>query len=118
MNDEREPATLRLLDDLLRDPSVRALIDPMVACVAALLNESPEAPLAWESVPLEIYRDKLPASIRSSWVFVLRGTSASGAERHPNSHQRVWTLARPALELAGDWDALPLEFRPLSTSIR
>jgi len=27
--------------------------------------------------------------IRSSWVFVLRARSASGAERHPNSYQRV-----------------------------
>src|SRR5262245_42027761 len=27
--------------------------------------------------------------ILSSWVFVLRAGTTSGAERHPNSHQRV-----------------------------
>ena len=39
-------------------------------------------------MPLDIY-DDLPAGIASSWVFVLRAGRSSGAERHPNSIQRV-----------------------------
>jgi len=89
LDDELELATLWLLDGLLHDPSVRAVIDPMALRVEANLNDTPTVPLAWEPVPVAAYTDKLPGFIRSSWVFVLRGNSASGAERHPNSHQRV-----------------------------
>jgi hypothetical protein len=45
--------------------------------------------LAWEPVPLDLYPGPLPKSIRSSWVFILRAGTATGAERHPNSHQRM-----------------------------
>ncbi len=87
--DENEVAILRLLDGLLRDPSARTVIDAIASRVEAHLNADTTAPLAWEPVPLNTYTGKLPKFIRSSWVFVLRGNSTSGAERHPNSHQRV-----------------------------
>ncbi len=45
--------------------------------------------MAWEPVPLTVYDGRLPETIRSSWVFILRALAATGAERHPNSHQRV-----------------------------
>src|SRR5262249_55068361 len=38
--------------------------------------------------PLDAY-PRLPDGIASSWVFVLRGGTTTGAERHPNSIQRV-----------------------------
>ena len=47
------------------------------------------APLAWEPVPLDWYGRELPEGIRSSWVFLLSANTATGAERHPNSHQRM-----------------------------
>ncbi len=106
VDDELELATLQLLDRLVRDPSVRAVIDPMASRVEANLNDTPTAPLAWESVPLAIYTDKLPSFIRSSWVFVLRGNSASGAERHPNSHQRVMSYCGSGdlqIHVGDDW---------------
>src|SRR5262249_4993981 len=39
-------------------------------------------------IPIEKYRG-LPPEIRSSWIFVLRKGTTTGAERHPNSHQRM-----------------------------
>jgi hypothetical protein len=44
--------------------------------------------MAWEPIPLTTFGE-LPAGIRSSWVFVLRAGTTTGAERHPNSHQRM-----------------------------
>ena len=88
-DDEHEMTILRLLDELVGVESSRAVIDPIASRVEAQLNTDPTAPLAWEPVPLTTYTNNLPDFIRSSWVFVLRGNSASGAERHPNSHQRV-----------------------------
>lgn len=44
---------------------------------------------AWEPVPLALYGGALPSGIRSSWVFVLRRGVTTGAERHPNSRQRM-----------------------------
>ena len=34
----------------------------------------------------------LPQSIRSCWVFAIRAGAETGAERHPNSHQRSLSL--------------------------
>ena len=48
--------------------------------------------MAWEPVPVSVFGG-LPASIESAWVFILRGGTDTGAERHPNSHQRMLTFA-------------------------
>ena len=89
VDDERELTTLRLLDELLCRAAIRAAIDPIASRVLAQLDADALAPLAWEPIPSGLYSGALPEFIRSSWVFALRGNSASGAERHPNSHQRV-----------------------------
>ncbi len=34
----------------------------------------------------------MPAGIRSAWVFILRVGANTGAERHPNSHQRMMSF--------------------------
>jgi hypothetical protein len=68
---------------------VRALIDPIVERVAQKLARDPSAVMAWEPVPLTVYGGGLPEMIRSSWVFILRAGATTGAERHPNSHQRA-----------------------------
>jgi hypothetical protein len=106
--DERELAIVALLDRLLRDSAVRAAIDPVALHVMATLTADPTALLAWEPLPLSIYGAKLPASIQSSWVFVLRGNSASGAERHPNSHQRVVSYRGAGdlqIRIGDDWQS-------------
>src|SRR5437899_2627908 len=48
-------------------------------------------------IPKTIYGGALPSGIRSSWVFVLCAGASTGAERHPNSHQRMMSF-----EAAGD----------------
>jgi hypothetical protein len=64
-------------------------LDEIATRVELTLADAPEASLAWEPVPLDLYDGGLPPGIASSWVFVLRAAATSGAERHPNSHQRV-----------------------------
>lgn len=66
-------------------------LDAVTRRVRAALLRDGTLRLAWESVPLAVYRD-LPGDIRSSWVFVLRAGTTTGAERHPNSVQRVMSF--------------------------
>jgi hypothetical protein len=80
---------LKGLDKALRNPGAHQAIETIAGRVAQRLNADPDATLAWEPVPLETYGPVVPQMIRSSWVFVLRRRTTSGAERHPNSHQRV-----------------------------
>jgi hypothetical protein len=83
--DERE--ILEALDAAVR--TATATLESISASVDRKLEHNAGELLTWESVPLDRYRTALPESIRSSWVFVLRANVATGAERHPNSHQRM-----------------------------
>lgn len=85
--DRTERAILETLDAAVR--SAASAIEPIVASVDRRLLDGPDEVLAWEAIPLERYPIPLPPSIRSSWVFVLRAGLTTGAERHPNSHQRM-----------------------------
>jgi hypothetical protein len=85
---DSERDILESLDQQIRAPRAAAFLSALTAEVGAVLNRDPAAKLAWRSVPLEIY-DRLPGGVASSWVFVLRAGCSSGAERHPNSIQRV-----------------------------
>jgi hypothetical protein len=83
-----ESDILELLDRAIRVPRAAVFLSALTAEVSAILSRDPAARLAWRSVPLEIY-EGLPTGIASSWVFLLRAGCSSGAERHPNSIQRV-----------------------------
>jgi hypothetical protein len=48
--------------------------------------------MAWEPIPLSLFRGALAAAVQSSWVFILRAGANTGAERHPNSHQRMMSF--------------------------
>jgi hypothetical protein len=87
-----ERAILVGLDQILRSEKVRTLIRPVVERVHARLARETGALMAWEPIPLTIYGGVLPAAIKSSWVFVLRAGANTGAERHPNSHQRMMSF--------------------------
>ena len=87
-----ERARLESLDAVVRSNELRAKIKAVVDRVCAVLEQKPEAMMTWEPMPLETFRQKLPPEIRSGWVFVLRAGADTGAERHPNSHQRMMTL--------------------------
>jgi hypothetical protein len=84
-----ERSLLESLDAVLRADVVRALLAPIVERAAQQLNRNAAALMAWEPVPLALYGGRLPEPIRSSWVFILRAGATTGAERHPNSHQRM-----------------------------
>ena len=79
--DRDERTMLEVLDAAVR--AAAATIAPIIAVVDRKLRERPGEVLAWETIPLETYGDRLPASIKSSWVFVLRADVETGAERHP-----------------------------------
>lgn len=80
---------LERLDAAVRESGAAASISPIVERVDGILARDPEAIEAWEPIPLDVYGSRLPEEIRSSWVFVLRHGVATGAERHPNSRQRM-----------------------------
>jgi hypothetical protein len=87
-----ERARLEALDAVVRSNELRAKIKPVVERGCAALARMPEAVMTWEPIPLETFGPGLPSEIRSGWVFVLRAGADTGAERHPNSHQRMMTL--------------------------
>jgi hypothetical protein len=90
--DQQERLILEALDILLRSDAVRASINPIVERVRRNLAKDRGSVMAWEPIPLSIYGGRLPAFIRSSWVFILRARATTGAERHPNSHQRMMSF--------------------------
>ncbi|PYI97829.1 MAG: hypothetical protein DME98_06780 [Verrucomicrobia bacterium] len=87
-----ERSLLELIDAALRSENVREQIRPIMKRVRAELARKKEALMTWEPVPLNIFGTALPREIRSAWVFVLRAGADTGAERHPNSHQRMMSF--------------------------
>jgi hypothetical protein len=89
---KEERSVLETLDRLVRSEQVRAQIQPIVERVRADLARKPDALMTWEPVPMTTFGRELPSEIRSGWVFILRAGVDTGAERHPNSHQRMMTF--------------------------
>ncbi|HVI82388.1 MAG TPA: hypothetical protein VM717_06555 [Chthoniobacterales bacterium] len=89
---KEERSLLEALDGVLRSEQVRAKIQPVVERVRADLARKPVALMAWEPIALETF-GLLPPSIQSGWIFILRAGADTGAERHPNSHQRMMAFA-------------------------
>src|SRR5438132_7980647 len=88
---KEERSLLEMLDKIVRSEKVRAQIRPIVERVRAELARKPKTLMAWEPIVLETF-GALPPSIRSGWVFILRAGADTGAERHPNSHQRMMSF--------------------------
>jgi hypothetical protein len=104
--DQKEFRILEALDLAVRSEAIRPKIQAIVERVEQKLRERPDDVMAWEPIPLDFYTAPLPQTIRSSWVFILRANMTTGAERHPNSHQRMMSYrgsgdfqTRPE----GDW---------------
>jgi hypothetical protein len=87
-----ERSRLESLDAVLRSEDVREEIRPAAERVCAELTRKKEALMTWEPIPLALFGRTLPAEIRSVWIFVLRAGADTGAERHPNSHQRMMSF--------------------------
>src|SRR5881394_2112886 len=122
---KEERLRLETLDTALRSDNVREHIRFVVARLREELARKKDALMGWEPFPLDVLATTLPPDIRSAWVFVLRAGADTGAERHPNSHQRMMTFegsgnmqtGEPSLwqsnVLVGNPDA-PLEQRWIS----
>ena len=89
---KEERSRLEALDAALRSESVREHIRSVVTRVREQLASRKDALMTWEPFPLNIVATTLPPEIRSAWVFVLRAGADTGAERHPNSHQRMMSF--------------------------
>jgi hypothetical protein len=87
-----ERSRLEMLDTALRSESVREHIRSIVVRVREQLARRKDALMSWEPFPLDVLSTTLPPEIRSAWVFVLRAGADTGAERHPNSHQRMMSF--------------------------
>ena len=87
-----ERTRLESIDIVLRSDTVREQIRPIIERVRAELARKNEALMTWEPILLTVFGGALPREIRSAWVFVLRAGADTGAERHPNSHQRMMTF--------------------------
>ena len=98
----KERSLLEALDAIVGSEEIRAQIYAIVERVRTELTRNRKAQMTWEPIPLTIYGRALPPEIRSSWVFVLRGGATTGAERHPNSHQRMMSF-EAAGDLQGQW---------------
>ena len=89
---KEERSRLEALDMALRSESVRKHIRSIVVRVREQLARRKDALMSWEPFPLDVLAATLPGDIRSAWVFVLRAGADTGAERHPNSHQRMMSF--------------------------
>jgi hypothetical protein len=84
-----------VLNEVVRSDSAASIIGTTLQRVLRQLDASAKL-MAWETVPLRAFADGLPESIRSCWILVIRAGAATGAERHPNSHQRSYSLIAAA----------------------
>jgi hypothetical protein len=84
-----ERKILELLDNAVKEDIIRQHMMGVIQRVEQALDNNPKALMVWEPIPLNLYKQPLPDEIKSSWVFNLRKNSTTGAERHPNSIQRM-----------------------------
>jgi hypothetical protein len=110
-----ERTRLESIETVLRSDAVREQIRPIIERVRAELTRKDEALMTWEPIPLSVFGRALPGEIRSAWVFVLRAGADTGAERHPNSHQRMITFEGSGdmrTEAGGQWKSNVLISNP------
>jgi hypothetical protein len=89
---KEERSRVEILDRALRLETVREHIRSVVIGVREQLARRKDVLMGWEPFSLEILGTTLPPQIQSAWVFVLRAGADTGAERHPNSHQRMMSF--------------------------
>ena len=82
---------LTALDSAVANPRITRHVADALPALELRLRLDPSAIMSWEPIPLETY-GPLPPEIRSSWIFILRKGITTGAERHPNSHQRMMSF--------------------------
>jgi hypothetical protein len=109
--DKQELKILKILDTIVHQEPITAVIESVVPRLERILIQDTTALLSWEPVPLAAYGDRIPSLIRSSWVFALRAEANTGAERHPNSQQRMMSYRGSGdlqIWTGGKWRSNPL----------
>jgi hypothetical protein len=99
------------LNEAVRSDSAAAIMGTTLQRVLRQLDASAKL-MACETVPLSAFADGLPKNIRSCWIFVIWAGAATGAERHPNSHQRSFSLIGGGtfeLRVGTNWHSHPLK---------
>jgi hypothetical protein len=75
---EAERSVLETLDEIVRSDKARTQLLPIIERIRAELARRSDALMTWEPVPLDTFGDRLPPSIKSGWVFVLRAGDGHG----------------------------------------
>jgi hypothetical protein len=107
------------LDAVCREAGDRGELVAFVEQVEDHLLRNPQSVMSWTPIPLDRYRGRVPQGILSSWAFGLRAGSTSGAERHPNSHQRMVSIrGEGTLQMRSTldrpWHSLPMTSDPMA----
>ncbi len=100
--DADELRLLASLDKAVREDAIKQHMAGVIQRVQQTLEDNPQAMMSWEPIPLTLYKQELPAEIKSCWVFNLRKNKTTGAERHPNSIQRMMSY-----QGSGDFQTKP-----------
>ena len=126
-----EESEAKILDQIERSVAgsrADLCLDEIGERLERVLMEKPGEIMTWETLAVDRFNPALPREIRSAWVFVLRAGVTTGAERHPNSHQRSMSLrgsgevqnrsaeewetatvtSDPAAELEERWASVPI----------
>ena len=101
---ESETQVLECLDSVVQHAPVRRELDAIADRLKAGLAAGGSPDLAYQPIDLSLYGATLPPEIHSSWVFALRRNTVSGAERHPDSIQRMMSYRG-----SGDLQTMPAE---------
>ena len=69
---------------LIAQPEIHSIVD-------SLKSQLPQTsePFVWSTIDLQSITARLPDSIRSGWIFVLKKDVRSGCHYHPNSIQHM-----------------------------
>jgi hypothetical protein len=84
-----EDALLKRLDTIVRRNTAVRLIEDSILRLEAKLALNPKDLFAWDTIPLSVFPDSVPAEIKSCWVFLIRAGIPPDKHRHPNSIQRT-----------------------------
>jgi len=113
--DSEETSILESLENALRSSLLDESFGEIVARLERRLRDRPDDVMAWETIPLDVFSSPPPETVRSSWIFILRANTTTGAERHPNSHQRSMSYRGSGdfqTRTDGDWQSHLLSSDP------
>jgi hypothetical protein len=104
-----EAALIARLDAMISERDVATWLEGAAGRLSARLVREAGTAIAFEVVPPSVLVP--PAPTVSAWVFILRAGIYSGAERHPNSTQRMAALRGDGVFQTwdgGQWVSKPL----------